>query len=270
MGIPLQNAAIHKGAGIPLIGIADNEAFSMVSRATLPFDTRWKPAASAAPQSGILDGRDNGQGIILRQARKKCFITTSRHVLFDFFGINATAVAERNLDLPVIKGDILQKGYFGNRFDALKGIWEVLFQQGPGIAHLPQHLFRVKSAFHVPVNDIRDFVFRGILINDPWAAFLVDFHQGLQLTKPQAPGFSNLNIFVFTEFGHGTIKGFAGTCRNSAGRHPRIDGDKFRNIKGIPLFSAYFIHIRYLLNLHIIRPVLLGFPVMIQNLRQVL
>ena len=60
MRVAFQNSPVHKGAGVSLVGVADDVSGSAWSMAALlPFISGGEAGAAPAPQAGFLNVRDN-------------------------------------------------------------------------------------------------------------------------------------------------------------------------------------------------------------------
>ena len=110
VGVRFQDAAVHEGARIPFVGVAENILHvSRRSGGKFPFHARGEPRAAAAAQTRDQDllndliRRHFGQGL------DHAGIAVPGDILIDFLGVNESAVAENTKILKGEKGDVLHR-----------------------------------------------------------------------------------------------------------------------------------------------------------------
>src|SRR5271167_5113955 len=98
MRIALDLIAIHVGAGIALIGIADDELLVGNRFAEeLPLVAGQESRAAAAAQLGGFHLLDDLLGLFVDQGLVQRLIAADRDVLLDIFGIDEAAVSQHDL-----------------------------------------------------------------------------------------------------------------------------------------------------------------------------
>ncbi len=147
MRIALQHAAVHVGAGIALVGVADDVTGFAVCRPRLrPLLPGRVPAAAPAAQAGgrdLLDhrfGRHGGQ--YFGQSR----VTAHRYVVFDARRRQTAVVAQQAALLRRVEGDLaLQFHHFPRHRVGIQKLGDDLAgRQGPGDD--AGHVFRAEMA----------------------------------------------------------------------------------------------------------------------------
>src|ERR1035438_9922256 len=105
MGIAFDFIAVHIGAGIALVGVAD-EIFRVRFRLSqeLPFIAGEKAGAATSTQPGRFDLFDHAFRASIDQYLVECLVTTDGDILLDVFGIDQSAIAQDNLLLSLEKG----------------------------------------------------------------------------------------------------------------------------------------------------------------------
>ena len=111
VGIGLQDAAVHEGAGIAFVGVAQ-DIFDVARRGggELPFHSRGETGAAAAAQTRIEDLLDDLLRRHLRQGLGHAGVTVPGDVLIDLLGIDEAPVAQHPQILQGEEGDLLHRG----------------------------------------------------------------------------------------------------------------------------------------------------------------
>ena len=100
MRIAFQNAAVHEGAGIAFVAVADNILFGAGRFGNRsPFQTGWKPGATATAQTALRDFFDNLRRFQFGERVMQCRVTTNGDVIFDALRINDAAVGADDVHL---------------------------------------------------------------------------------------------------------------------------------------------------------------------------
>ncbi|OPY89467.1 MAG: hypothetical protein A4E73_03045 [Syntrophaceae bacterium PtaU1.Bin231] len=111
MGVRFEDAAVHKGPGVPFIGVAEH-IFNIAGGALgeLPLETRWEPAATTAAQAGFEDFLDDLFGGHFGKGLGQSGVAVPGNVFLDVFRIDETAVAQHPEILQGEEGDFLHGG----------------------------------------------------------------------------------------------------------------------------------------------------------------
>lgn len=97
VGIAFDFIAVHVGAGIAFVGVADHEfAVGGGPAEELPFEAGEEAGAAAAAQLGGLDLLDDKLRIGVDQDLVEGLVTADGNVLFDIVGVNEAAVAQHD------------------------------------------------------------------------------------------------------------------------------------------------------------------------------
>ena len=135
VGISLQEAAVHVGPGIALVGVADDVFHGVgLFPGLVPLQGGGEPGAAAAPQAGGLDFGDDSLRAVFSQGLEKGGIPADREVVVDRGRVDEGVVAE---DLPLllgVEGDVLFVfGQFARgRIPEKEGRHRLLFPDGFG------------------------------------------------------------------------------------------------------------------------------------------
>ena len=111
VGVTLHDGAVHKGAGVTLIAVADDVLhIGDISAHTLPLAPGREAAAAPAPEAGV--GNLPADGLVrhVEQGFFKGAVAVLGDVLLQILGIAGTAALEHHPVLLFIKGDILLTG----------------------------------------------------------------------------------------------------------------------------------------------------------------
>ena len=115
MRITLDDAPVHKGAGVALIGVADDDRLNLARlggvAAGLPLDAGRESAAAAASQPGALDLDDDLLRTHLGHRLHQGGVSVDGDVIVDPLGIDDAAVAEHHQFLLGEEGNVLQCRY---------------------------------------------------------------------------------------------------------------------------------------------------------------
>ena len=127
--VTFDDAPVHEGAGIALIGVADDDRFHVTRlggvAAGLPFDAGWESAAAAAPQPRALDLGDDLLRAHLGDRLHQGGIAVDSDVIVDPLRIDDAAVAEHNQLLLGKEGNVLQCRYLALFLISRRRIHEV-------------------------------------------------------------------------------------------------------------------------------------------------
>ena len=111
MGVRLQDAAVHEGAGIAFVGVAQ-DVFDVARRGggELPFHARRESGAAAAAQTRIEDLLDDLLRRHFGQGLGHAGIAVPGDVLLDLLRIDEAPVSEHPQILQGEEGDLLHRG----------------------------------------------------------------------------------------------------------------------------------------------------------------
>ncbi len=111
--IALDDAAIHEGARVAFIRVADDDRLHAAVHgglsARLPLDSRREPAAAAPPQPGALDLAYDLLRRHLLQSFDQRGVAVDGDVVVDPLGIDRAAIAEHDQLLLGEERDVLQR-----------------------------------------------------------------------------------------------------------------------------------------------------------------
>ena len=112
VGIPLQQAAVHEGAGIPLVAVAQH-VLDVAYRASaqLPLEARGKARAAPPAQTRGLELSDDFVAAHGAEHLPQGFVTLMGHGIVDAEGIDDAAVPQGDLHLAVEEGVVLHAGH---------------------------------------------------------------------------------------------------------------------------------------------------------------
>ena len=149
MGVALQHGAVHKRAGVALVGVADHILLvGLILPCGVPFEPGGEARAAAAPQPGDahlfndLLGRHGGDRLLCG------LVAAGGYVLFDVLGIDNAAVAQHDALLLGKEGLVLPGD---GQILHDPAVHQVLFHDGGGLIGLDLHITGLKGAV-VPVH----------------------------------------------------------------------------------------------------------------------
>ncbi len=107
VGIPLHDAAVHEGAGVALVAIADDEFVRAgLAPGEVPFPAGRETPAAASAQAGFGDHRAEGLGGHLAERAVGGLISAEGDVFANVFRIDQAAVLENAAGLPGVERDV--------------------------------------------------------------------------------------------------------------------------------------------------------------------
>ncbi len=113
MGVALQQAPVHKGARVSLVGIAEDILFiSSRGTAEFPFKTRHKAGSPPATQPGVFHFGDYRLGSHPPKNFGHGGITAVGNIIENIKGIDMPDRFQKNPGLQFIEGDIISAGDF--------------------------------------------------------------------------------------------------------------------------------------------------------------
>ena len=131
VGVTLHDGAVHKGAGVTLVTVADHVLHgSLLLPCAVPLAACGETAAAAATEAGVGDELADVLIGHLKESLFKGGVAVLGDVLFDIFGIGSAAVGKHHTVLLLIEGDILLTG-IGNAVQRIhKAVNELAAQDG--------------------------------------------------------------------------------------------------------------------------------------------
>ncbi len=108
MGVALDRGAVHVGARVALVGVADDVL--LVAGGLLgqvPLHPGREARAAAAAQAGGLELLDDLVGLHLEEGLLEAGIAVARDVLVDVLGVDHAAVAQDDAELLLVELDVL-------------------------------------------------------------------------------------------------------------------------------------------------------------------
>ena len=110
MRISFQHAAVHKCAGVALIGVAADKFLHIaaVAGSKLPFETRGESCAAAAAQAGVQNHLDDLVRSHFDQHLAQSHIAFAGDVLVNLLWVDDAAVAQGHANLLFIKIGVVQ------------------------------------------------------------------------------------------------------------------------------------------------------------------
>ena len=115
VGVALQDAAVHKGAGVALVGVAAGELLPVGADGVvgeLPFLACGESGAAAAAQTGGLDQVDHLLGLHLGEDLAQRLISADADVFVDVFRVDDAAVAQGDTLLMLVEFRVRQRGRY--------------------------------------------------------------------------------------------------------------------------------------------------------------
>ena len=104
MGVPLQDGAVHKGAGVPFVGVAADVFHALgLGRRKGPFPAGGEAAAPPAPQAGIQDALDHLFGGHFGKDLPQGHVAVVGDVFVDVLRVDDAAVFEGHPQLLFVK-----------------------------------------------------------------------------------------------------------------------------------------------------------------------
>ena len=111
MRVGLEDAAVHEGPGVSLVGVAEDVLdVPGRSRCELPLEPRGEPGAAAAAQARLEDFLHDLFGRHLGERLGHAGVAVPGDVFLDVFGVDETAVAQNPEVLQGEEGDLLHGG----------------------------------------------------------------------------------------------------------------------------------------------------------------
>ncbi len=167
--ISLEHAAVHEGARVSLVGIADDElALCPRSPGQSPLGPGRETGPAPPAQAGVGDRFDDFPGSHRRDGLRKGLVPSPGAILLDGRGGDLAAVAQHD---PLLPGE------------------QPLPVHDPFLDHLAPAQVVHDDAVHP---------FRGHLaVEGPPSAVFDDIHQHLAMTQPDAPGLLERHPLVF-------------------------------------------------------------------------
>ena len=187
VGVTLEDGAVHEGAGVTLVGVADDVFLvGLVFGAEAPFDAGGEACAATAAEAGLGDLVDNLLGSHLGQALGEGFVAAAGDAFLDVLGIDKAAVAEGDTDLFAIEVHVLR-------------VADVLFVFGVGVEQLGD-----LTAFNdVLVDDALDVLRLHLGVEGVVGHNLDD---GALLAEAEAAGLDDLNVVRETLLGEDLVE----------------------------------------------------------------
>ena len=109
MRVAFENGTVHECAGVAFIGITYNVLLACgLCFCKGPFSACGEACAAASADTGVENGLDNFLGRHCGDRFCECLITIHRDIFVDAFGIDNTAVAERNALLLCVEGGLVE------------------------------------------------------------------------------------------------------------------------------------------------------------------
>ena len=114
VGVALDLVAVHVGAGVALVRVADEVLLGAGRRAQeLPLVAGEVARPAAAAELGRLDLLDDGGGVGVDQDLVEGLVAADRDVLLDVVGVEEAAVAEDDLHLALEERHLVPVGQLG-------------------------------------------------------------------------------------------------------------------------------------------------------------
>ena len=175
MRIAFEDAAVHIGTRIPLVGITYEElgAFSFLSGQQFPFQSRREAAAAPAPQTGLFDLVDNHGRAAFGKYFRQHRISAGLNVIIDTDRIDFLIPGQEPADLSVKKRYII-----------------LLFHGMTGFRIPEKQIFKHLVMSHGLDNTPH------LSKTNPWVKHPARFdeHRGLHLAKTVTPGDAETNL----------------------------------------------------------------------------
>ena len=120
MGIALDDRTVHEGAGIALVGVADDIALvRLVGGAEAPLQAGRKTAAAAAAQTGIFNGDDHLFGAHCGQGLFRRGVAADAQIIGYRLRIDLAQIRQNDLGLVVMEDMVVVSPQpFGHRLSA--------------------------------------------------------------------------------------------------------------------------------------------------------
>ena len=127
MRIALDLVAVHVGAGIAFVGIADDVLLVGNRLAQeLPLVAGEEAGAAAPAQLGSLDLLDDALRLVVDQRLVQRLVAADRDVFLDVVGIDQAAVAQHDLLLALEEGHLVPRGHSGIAVPVADGAGDVV------------------------------------------------------------------------------------------------------------------------------------------------
>jgi len=111
VGVSLEEASVHVGPGVSLVGVADHVLGLPVGMpAALPFAACGEAPSAAAPQPRSLHLLDDLLRGHLKEGLRQGPVSPYGYIVLDRLGIYQTVRAEDEAHLPLVEGDVLLIG----------------------------------------------------------------------------------------------------------------------------------------------------------------
>jgi hypothetical protein len=164
--VALEDRAVHESAGVPLVGVADDEL-------PVPFGEACEPPlhpgqearTAAAAQARVHNGGDQRVGVVLLEDLPERRVAVGRQVVLQRLGVDLAAVAQHDAGLV---GEV-----------RALGAAPVVGPHQPFLDRLPLD--------DVLGEELLDLVGGDVAVLDPAAIVAADLDQRLAVTHPDAP-----------------------------------------------------------------------------------
>ena len=113
VGVPLQHRAVHKGPGVPLVGVAADKLHPVGAHGVvghLPLPPGGEAGAAPAPEAGGQNGVDDLLGGLLRNGPAQGLIPAGADVLVDALRVDDAAVAQGDAVLVLVELGVGEAG----------------------------------------------------------------------------------------------------------------------------------------------------------------
>ena len=98
--VAFHDGAVHEGAGVAFIGVADNVLYvRYLLTGKFPFQAGGETAPTASPQAGAFDDVDDVGRLFVEKAVGQCEVSFTGDVFFYIFGVDESAVAQGDAEL---------------------------------------------------------------------------------------------------------------------------------------------------------------------------
>ncbi len=144
VGVAFQDRAVHEGAGVALVAVADDVLLlAILVGGELPFAPGREAGAPAAAEAAIKDFVDDFLGLHFGQDLLEGLEAIVAEGLFEAIGIDEGAAVESDAQLPLVEIDVVLPGdlFVGRRID-VKEVFddmpadEVFFDDAPDVVLL--------------------------------------------------------------------------------------------------------------------------------------
>ncbi|MPM75997.1 hypothetical protein SDC9_122992 [bioreactor metagenome] len=179
VGVALQHGAVHKRAGVALVGVAGHEFYPVLAGCVggeLPFQAGGEACAAPPADAALLDGVDDLLRGLLGEGPGQGAVAAGADVLVDVFRVNDAAVAQGDAQLLLVEDRVGQGG------DGLRAF----------VFHMEQALD--DAALYEVLGDDFGHVLGGDL--GVAGAFGINHDDGPHGAEAEAAGFHHLDLAV--------------------------------------------------------------------------